>query len=518
MVNAGNLLYGMMVGQQIGPYHLEKLLGAGGFGGVFLANHVVRDRVLQQVALKVIPGNDEQQLAELLTAATLEHDYLIRCYAPGEGQILNIEALYLAMELAEGDLGGHLQARSLGTEEVCQIVGEITAGLAYLHGQNQVHRDLKPANVLRAKGRWKLSDFGLVRQLETNSYLQTANPIGTIAYMPPEAFTGEISAAWDMWSLGIMVVQMVSQNLPYRFSEPTQLLKRVMDAELELPPLPEAFKPIVNGCLQVDRRKRWTAEQVLGALRPQPSVIQYANHGVGNLPTITEDLRDGVILELVKLPGGQFMMGASPNDSDASDDEKPQHLVKLKAFGMGKYPITQAQYEAVMGKNPSQFSDNLNNPVEYVSWHDAQEFCQKLSRATGKNYRLPSEAEWEYACRAGTTTRYYFGDDANQLGDYAWFIENSNKTTHPVGQKRPNGWGLYDMHGNVWEWCEDDCHDNYQGAPTDGSVWMQRDSSSKILRGGSCFSLSWHCRSSYRDWYGPDYRYHFFGVRVVVSS
>jgi formylglycine-generating enzyme required for sulfatase activity len=123
---------------------------------------------------------------------------------------------------------------------------------------------------------------------------------------------------------------------------------------------------------------------------------------------------------MVNLPAGEFLMGSPDSDSDASDDEKPPHQVKVYSFAIGKYPVTQAQYQAVMGNNPSYFKNNPQNPVEQVSWNDAQAFCQKLSQITGKTYRLPTEAEWEYTCRAGTTTRYYFGDDANQLGDYAW--------------------------------------------------------------------------------------------------
>jgi serine/threonine protein kinase len=277
MFNANAMLYGMMAGQQVGQYHLESLLGAGGFGGVFLANEVVRDRVLRQVAVKIIPGNDEAQLEELLAAASLDHDQLIRCYGAGECSLLNVDALYLAMELGEGSLEACLQQGPLEVDKVREVITEVAAGLAYLHGQNQVHRDLKPANVLRAKERWKLSDFGLVRRLGNESYAQTANPIGTIAYMPPEAFEGKISPAWDIWSLGIMVVQMLSANLPYRFSEPTQLLKQVMNGDLQLPTLPDEFRLIVEGCLQINRGDRWGAEQVLEALVQNaiPSVIHY---------------------------------------------------------------------------------------------------------------------------------------------------------------------------------------------------------------------------------------------------
>ncbi len=239
-------------------------------------------------------------------------------------------------------------------------------------------------------------------------------------------------------------------------------------------------------------------------------------------PPFTENLPNGLTLEMVSLPAGQFLMGSPDSDPDALDDEKPQHQVKVNSFAIGKYPVTQAQYEAVMGTNPSYFSNNPQNPVEQVSWEDAQAFCQKLSQITGKTYRLPTEAEWEYACRAGTTTRFYFGDDANQLGDYAWYDGNSQNTTHPVGQKKPNAWGLHDMSGNVWEWCEDDWHNNYIGAPTDGSAWFikndNRSQSRKCLRGGSWGSSPVNCRSADRIRDFPDYDYSSNGFRVACVS
>jgi formylglycine-generating enzyme required for sulfatase activity len=236
----------------------------------------------------------------------------------------------------------------------------------------------------------------------------------------------------------------------------------------------------------------------------------------GNKTSFTENLANGIRLEMVSLPAGKFLMGSSE-----SDYEKPQHQVKVNSFAIGKYPITQAQYQAVMGNNPSGFKNNPQNPVEKVSWNDAQAFCQKLSQITGKTYRLPTEAEWEYACRAGTTTRYYFGDDANQLGDYAWGNENSNGTTHPVGQKKPNGWGLYDMSGNVWEWCEDDWHSSYAGAPDDGTAWIDNDNHSqspKCLRGGSWCYNPYSCRSAFRSWYFPGDHISDDGFRVACVS
>ena len=249
---------------------------------------------------------------------------------------------------------------------------------------------------------------------------------------------------------------------------------------------------------------------------------------VGHSPipqtSFTENLPNGITLEMVNLPAGEFLMGSPDSDPDARSYEKPPHQVNVNSFAIGKYPVTQAQYQAVMGTNPSEFKNNPQNPVEMVSWNDAQAFCQKLSQITGKTYRLPTEAEWEYACRAGTTTRYYFGDDANQLGDYAWYDGNSQDKTHPVGQKKPNAWGLYDMSGNVWEWCEDNWHDNYIGAPTDGSAWITNNNDNdydyRILRGGSWFGNPDGCRSACRsNHYRRDDDYgDFFGFRVVCGA
>jgi len=161
-------------------------------------------------------------------------------------------------------------------------------------------------------------------------------------------------------------------------------------------------------------------------------------------------------MEFVLIPAGTFTMGSPDSDSNAYDHEKPAHQVTIsEPFYMGKYEVTQAQWKAVMGENPSRFKGD-DHPVENVSWEDVQQFIQKLNAKEGKEAcRLPTEAEWEYAARAGTTTIYSFGNNASQLGNYAWYDENSGNTTHPVGDKPPNPWGLYDMHGNVWEWVQD---------------------------------------------------------------
>ncbi|ELP56926.1 twin-arginine translocation pathway signal sequence domain protein [Microcystis aeruginosa TAIHU98] len=260
-----------------------------------------------------------------------------------------------------------------------------------------------------------------------------------------------------------------------------------------------------------------TAGSVASVVSSCQSITQFRPQPINLIP-FTEKLPKRVTLEMVGLPAGQFLMGSPDSDPDAKSEEKPQHQVKVNSFAIGKYPVTQAQYEAVMGNNPSRFQNNPQNPVEKVSWNDAQAFCQKLSQISGKTYRLPTEAEWEYACRAGTTTRYYFGDDANQLGDYAWYAGNSQQTTHPVGQKKPNAWELYDMSGNVWEWCEDNWHDSYENAPRDDSAWLRNNNNYHIVRGGSWDFNPYYCRSASRIRFSPGFDFNYLGFRVVSGA
>jgi formylglycine-generating enzyme required for sulfatase activity len=228
------------------------------------------------------------------------------------------------------------------------------------------------------------------------------------------------------------------------------------------------------------------------------------------------------------------MMGSPETEKRRSSDESPQHKVTVEPFYMGKYPVTQAQWEAVMGNNPSRFKGK-NRPVENVSWNDAVEFCKRLSDMTGKTYRLPSEAQWEYACRAGTTSPFYFGETiTTDLANYRGTDRTIGGTTYSgsygsgpkgvyreetteVGSFPPNAFGLYDMHGNVWEWCADSWHGNYEGAPSDGSVWEGGDESRRVLRGGSWLNNPRYARTANRNRFTSDERFDIYGFRVVSS-
>ncbi|MEG4588607.1 formylglycine-generating enzyme family protein [Microcoleus sp. MOSTC5] len=237
-----------------------------------------------------------------------------------------------------------------------------------------------------------------------------------------------------------------------------------------------------------------------------------------------EDLGNGVVLEMVYIAGGTFMMGSPNSEQGRYDYENPHHLVTVPAFFAGKYPITQAQWEAVMGNNPSGFKGE-KRCVENVSWDDAVEFCAKVSQKNGKKYRLLSEAEWEYACRAKTTTEFHFGENITpDLVNYHGYYPYANapkglsrKETTNVGRFPPNAFGLYDMHGNVWEWCSDRWHENYNGAPTDGSCWETGTSEYRMLRGGSWDNYAVNCRSADRNWLSAGGRRRKIGFRVAVD-
>jgi len=257
----------------------------------------------------------------------------------------------------------------------------------------------------------------------------------------------------------------------------------------------------------------------------------------------TVDLGDGVILDMAAIPGGSFIMGSPKGEERSADDERPQHQVTIQPFYMGKYPITQAQWQRVaqlpqvnrtLEPNPSRFKGG-NRPVERVSWYDAVEFCARLASVTKRAYSLPSEAQWEYACRAGTKTPFHFGetlttDLANYNGDYTYGSGPKGiyrKQTTEVGSFGvANAFGLYDMHGNVCEWCLDDWHSNYEGAPTDGSARLDGNDNlsqrkgSPVLRRGSWFSNPEYCRSASRylsNRAEQDYFAYNFGFRVACG-
>jgi formylglycine-generating enzyme required for sulfatase activity len=244
----------------------------------------------------------------------------------------------------------------------------------------------------------------------------------------------------------------------------------------------------------------------------------------------SEKLARELFLEMVEIPAGKFMMGSPDYEVEAYENEKPHHPVTVNSFFIGKYPVTQAQWQFVasleeialpLDRNPAKYQGS-DRPVEQISWYEAVEFCLRLSQLTGRTYRLPSEAEWEYACRAGTDSRFHFGRKLpkNLVNNY----DSRSKQEYPEGTTPvgafgvANAFGLYDMHGNLYEWCSDFWHDDYQYAPCDGSAWFDgMNESDRVIRGGFWNSYARNCRSAFRDRSEPESCSSVVGFRVVCE-
>ena len=233
---------------------------------------------------------------------------------------------------------------------------------------------------------------------------------------------------------------------------------------------------------------------------------------------VSQDVKPGQVFkdcpdcpEMVIVPAGSFTMG-----SIDYPDEKPAHSVTIQIFALGRTEVTQGQWKAVMGSNPSHFGNCGDDcPVENVSWEDIQGSIQKLNARTGKTYRLPSEAEWEYAARGGNNGKWSFGNEVSLLDQYAWYYDNSGSKTHPVAGKQANAWGLFDMSGNVMEWTQDCWNASYSGAPSDGSAWTAGNCGQRVLRGGSWENIRWSARAANRNWFDSAFRNNFIGFRLA---
>ncbi len=263
-----------------------------------------------------------------------------------------------------------------------------------------------------------------------------------------------------------------------------------------------------------------TIEFETSTLNEKGEVIARTRHAAEQF---TEDLGNGISLEMLVIPSGTFKMGSPHNTS--SPDEHPQHFVAIKSFLLGKFLITQAQWKVILGKLPPCRFKGDNLPVDRVSWEDAQTFCQQLSKKAKQKYELPSETQWEYACRAGTTSPFSFGetitiDVVNFNGEHSFRAEPRGRYIHVTtagGTFPPNAFGLYDMHGNLWEWCADNWLDDYSSSPRDGSSYQNKDSRDRVARGGSWHEPPGLCRSAARIKFLQSDVEEFIGFRVVCD-
>ncbi len=513
----------------------------------------------------------------------LSHKHIVHAYDLKIDK--NSGRLYMEMEWIEGISLDKYFFKADGDarhdwREFSRIFREVADALDYVHGKGVVHRDVKNGNIMLegVMGNVKLIDFGIaghLPQLEVEDQFEeergeglTDNYAGTHEFQSPEQWKGETATAVsDEYSLAVTAYNCLSGFPPFRHRNVTELRNMVLyDDVPRVRNLSDEANEVLIKALSKKPEKRFGkcvefVEQLVNGLMSSTSHASPKTSNIGDDSSLdasdtnttspktsnigddssgevstnllggsgTVSLPGGVELNLVKIPAGSFTMGSPEGELGRFDWEKPHHVTISKDFWLGQYELTQGQWKAVgteRGEDNCFHGDRL--PVENVSWFEAKAFCDDLNRRCqgqlpeGYRFDLPTEAQWEYACRAGTTTALNNGKDltdenynCKNLGDVAWYdYHHDGNTTHPVGQKRKNSWGLYDMHGNVWEWCLD-CFGSYpDGAVTDPQG--PSDGSYRVSRGGAWINRAGYCRSAYRGSGMPSNRSYDLGFRVAL--
>ncbi|MGB3655337.1 MAG: bifunctional serine/threonine-protein kinase/formylglycine-generating enzyme family protein [Rivularia sp. (in: cyanobacteria)] len=577
---------------QNGKFTIQKVLGGGGFGITYSAvdkntNNIVAIKTLNPIHQSKVDFEQQQIkfVQEAFRLRQCSHPHIVKVH-----EVINENGLWgMVMEYVQGeDLAVYINQRGkLSEAEALKYINQVGTALEYIHQQGMLHRDVKPNNIVLRQSQQEavLIDFGLAREFNLNQTGSMTNMM-TEGYAPIEQYErrGKFGAYTDVYALAATLYTLLTGEapLPSRFRitgiplpspkqrnsdisdrvnhgiikgmelEPHQRTQTVREwLELVIPsqvkfstPQNQSsknppLKPSQIFTTPKQQPSQASQKNIPGKIQTPKFKFEYAKIDknlkitkyLGEAEFLKEDLGNGVTLDMVSIPGGSFIMGAPQDEEKSRGWERPQHQVNIQSFFMGKYQVTQEQYQAITGKNPSRFKGK-KRPVETVSWYNAVEFCEQLSKLTGKKYRLPSEAEWEYACRAGTTTPFHFGetitiDLANYDGYYRYGAAPkgvNRKQTTDVGTFPANPFDLYDMHGNVYEWCLDDYHDNYQGATTDGSAWfndnknLSQKNGGAVLRGGSWDSYPVSCRSASRNYYYSRVGFlNGIGFRVVCA-
>jgi len=562
-------------------YRALKIIGRGGFGRTFLAIDEAKPSHPPCVIKQFLPVENEfvNEATRLFKQEAIRLDDLgkhlqipeLFAYTEQESR------LYLVQQFINGNnLSKELFKLGVFDEpKIRKLLNDLLPVLQFIHDSQVIHRDIKPDNIIRRKsdGMPVLVDFGAAKFATTTSLAQAGTTIGTVGYASPEQSLGKAVFSSDIYSLGVTCIYLLTGVEPYNLFDASEgfvwrhrtdgvsdRLAQVLDkmihtsvkqryhAALDILKDLNAAQPQKTGNSKAIafkkssiyiKLKKFKFETVSLKVIDSNKQIGVFSRKINSENSISLEKRvcqveyfidapvDELKIEMIKVPNGSCLMGSNPSEEGYAKDEMPQHLVNIPAFFLGKYPVTQAQWQMVMDTNPSHFK-SANFPVENISWHDAQEFCHKLSEFTGKPYRLPTEAEWEYACRAGTNTPFYFGeiitaDFANFNAQVSYGASPRSKyrmQTTEVNTFPPNAFGLFDMHGNVWEWCQDEAHDHYRSAPLDGSAWEGVNSSSnrsRVLRGGAWNSDPSNCRSAFRNGYFPDSRFDRCGFRIAFS-
>ncbi|MBE6426521.1 MAG: hypothetical protein E7029_11170 [Planctomycetaceae bacterium] len=533
-------------------YRLEKKIGEGGMGQTWLAMKVSGGEDVQQVVCKILSDRIREN-AGAMSEVQRVFDLTKKAFHQNICPLLGIETdrvfgKFLIMAYIEnGTLADWFEKQEghengLKLESVLPILSPIAGALDFIHELGILHRDVKPQNIMFQKiGRRDvpcLIDFGIAARIRpenatqaTVSLSRTADTMansssGTPVYMAPEQMqTHRQNGRADQYALAMVLYELTHGKLPFRNGNLMEIAFAKMQLRATSPHLTDAANAALDRALSIFPDARFsTCTEFLETLEkaqnagisvskpdvlvkgsapkpepvpaPKPEPNPERKPGDRMVKTV-----DGIEYAFRWCPPGTFMMG----------DGKDAHEVTLThGFWMLETQVTQKMWKSVMRGNPSRFPGE-QNPVECVSWDDCQEFCRVLSSKISGKVDLPTEAQWEYACRAGTT-----GDYAGELGKMAWYYDANSRSTHPVRQKQPNAWGLYDMHGNVWEWCEDR-FGPYSPSPTSDPTGPD-SGSSRVYRGGSWGNNAEYCRSAYRYYYEPGSRNGYLGFRIVLAD
>ena len=570
------------MGKIIKPYEVISQLGQGGMGVVYkarsltLKNKVVAIKQLwsqfsnNPVFVKLFLDEGEKLF-------NLDHRNIVKVT-----DILEEGGeFFIVMEFVEGRTLNEIIKREVGPIErkrAINLFRQILEGVAYIHSQPKpiIHRDLKPLNVLVTNDDTvKITDFGIAKELEDGEGSSTTMK-GTPTYMSPEQIMdpGSVDIRTDIYSLGMTFYEMLCGKSPFSGNQsttPTAVYTHVINDKVPppthfYPGISDALVDFVMKSIHKDREKRFpNAIEMLKELDRLDSGGQTTVQGEGGFasvyipkpksevtampsPAVTHksEIEHLTGNEMVLVEGGSFMMGSEDGDSD----EKPIHRVTLSSFLIGKVPVTQKLWREVMGNNPSHFKGN-KRPVDNVSWYDAVKFCNRLSQRDGlkgcyseierekaglmgsflglnskmitcdfsaNGYRLPTEAEWEFAARGGIKSRGYGYSGSYDLKKISWYAANSGSESHEVGTKDPNELGIFDMSGNVWEWCWDRYHQNYYSTSSQTDPRGPGVGSGRVERGGSWEDNAESCRVADRKSIFPGRGFHNIGFRLARTK
>jgi formylglycine-generating enzyme required for sulfatase activity/predicted Ser/Thr protein kinase len=605
---------------EFGRYRVLKLLGKGGMGAVYLAEDI---HLRRQVALKMLyvrasesPQRVERFVREAQSAAVLQHPNI--CTLHDAGQIDGRPFLtmsYIAGKTLEDEIDPDAPLPQIRAAEIAR---KIALALDHAHRKGIVHRDLKPANVMMTdEGEPVVMDFGLAKRVaeeEPNEAKLTRDGsiLGTPTYMSPEQVKGQTDAigpATDIYSLGVMLFEMLTGNPPYIGPHwvvmgqitaapvpPVREFRPEVDVRLDAicrqamakdpaarfpnmaalaqalgeylnaphpnpPPLAIPVQPVSVPTIKrssgerrikptqkvqakpqnpdLSRRKSkwppvvgWIVAGMLGLLVAASAILILFRTKPSEVGNKGDVITNSIGMKLTYIPPGTFSMGSPKDEKDRSEDEEQHEVEITKGFYLGVYEVTQGEYEKVMGANPSYFSskgdgktkvagvDTSRFPVESVSYEDAVKFCTTLSalpeeKQKKRAYRLPTEAEWEYACRGGATSKTPFHFGQSLSSDQANFDGKLGRTCK-VGSYQPNGFGLYDMHGNVWEWCSDWYGKDYYGKSPKRDPQGPSEGSSRVFRGGCWINRAESCAAAYRRTIAPTRANNYLGFRLLA--